>query len=382
MRLKFVHPRHYTKCDILVFDIIGAGWIDQCLPVGSSSATVSFRNGFPVFPSLRFARGVLRAFFQYSPMEPAWLSVIFLSGIVEHMSPKLLVSFADNNLALAKFSENNSEIMVVLVQNGLRSKHGITHGQNLPIYFSFGKAEETIFRQANISCKKYLPIGSVKLGLGLSLHNRTLQTSSDIAFISHYRPDMFSKHSPNLARLIERNQRQLFSSCVDYSNNSGRRIVVLTKTRNAKDQDAERLYYLKFAEQEQVDFITPDKSTKELDSYLSGLSSELVVHPASTLGIELFGAGKKVVLGATADSELVNAWGISEYLDLLPEFTKMEPNPEMRGFRALVDHLLAIPVDEYLEITAEARKALMSMPLEVPPHLKIRKTIEALMNDV
>ena len=60
----------------------------------------------------------------------------------------------------------------------------------------------------------------------------------------------------------------------------------------------------------------------------------------------------------------------------------MGPDREMRGFGALVDHLLGIPVDEYLERSAEARKALMSMPLEVPPHLKIRKTIEALMNDV
>jgi len=193
---------------------------------------------------------------------------------------------------------------------------------------------------------------------------------------------MFSKHSPNLARLIERNQRQLFSACIDYINDSSGQVIVLTKTRNRKDQKAERLYYTNLAKQKPLRFVTPDKSTKELDSYLSGLSSELVVHPASTLGIELFGAGKKVVLGATADSELVNAWGVSEYLDLLPEFTKMEPDPEMRGFRALVDHLLAIPVDEYLEITAEARKALMSMPLEVPPHLKIRKTIGALMNDV
>ena len=69
-------------------------------------------------------------------------------------------------------------------------------------------------------------------------------------------------------------------------------------------------------------------------------------------------------------------------MDLLPEFTKMEPDLEMRGFGALVDHLLGIPVDEYLQRTAEARKALMSMPMEVPPHLKIRKAIRALMNDV
>ncbi len=383
MRLQLVHPDHTTKCDILVFDILGEGWIAQCLPIGSSFTTVSFRDGFPVFPSLGFARGVLRALFQYSPIKPAWLSVLFLSGIMEHMSAKLLISFADNNLTLAKFAENNPDIKVVLIQNALRDTVGtLTYGQNLPIYLSFGRTEEKLFEQINVSCKKYLPTGSVKLGLALSAYKHTLETSGDLAFISHYRPTMFSESSSTLDGLIEQNQRRLFSACIAYIRDSNRQVIVLTKTRSLEDQQAERLYYTNLSGRTPLRFVTPDKASKEFDSYFAGLSSALVVHPGSTLGIELFGAGKKMVVGATADSELVNAWGVSDYLDLLPEFTKMEPDLEMRGFGALVDHLLGIPIDEYLERTAEARKALMSMPMEVPPHLKIRKAIRALMNDV
>jgi len=378
--MRLFHLGRKAKADILIFDIIGAGWIHQCLPVNCTSVTVNFRHGFPFFLSFKFFQGAVNALLRYSPIEPAWLSTIIFSGIVEHLSPRIIVSCADNNLMLARFAEINSKIKVVLVQNALRDTVGsITPGQALPTYLAFGLAEKKIFTRLGVSCESYLPIGSVKLGLALSTERQINHYSSDIAFISNYRPDMAKQGRTQVERLLERNQKWLFSSCVDYVQSTDSEIAVIIKSRNHTDQIAERHYFMNLANQERLHFVTPDKASKELDSYFAGLSSAMVIHSGSTLGFELFGAGKKVFLGATADPELVNGWGISEYLNILPDFVKMTPNREMIDFRSLVDHILAMSMDEYLEITREARAALMSIPADVAPNIKVRTTIEHLL---
>ena len=380
--MRLFHLGRKAKADILIFDIIGAGWIHRCLPVDRTSVTVDFRHGFPFFFSFKFLRGVTNALLRHSPIEPTWLSTIIFSGIVEHLSPEIIVSCADNNLMLARFAEGNSKIKVVLVQNAQRDTAGsITPGQALPIYLAFGLTERKIFTRLDISCRKYLPIGSVKLGLALSAECRTDHHSNDIAFISMYRPTMFKQNCTQVERLLERNQRRLFSSCVDYVKDADSEVAVIIKSRNHTDQIAEQHYYMNLANHKQLHFVTSDKGSNELDSYFAGLSSAIVIHSGSTLGFELFGAGKKVILGATADPELVNAWGISEYVNILPECTKLKSNCEMIDLRSLADRFLAMPMDEYLEMAREARAALMSMPAEVVPNIKVRTIIENLLKD-
>jgi len=381
--LKLIRSEQMPSWDILVFDIIGAGWIGKCLPDGIRSTTISFRDGSPIILSFRFLLGVLRGLFRYSPLKPAWLSTLFLSGAVEHISPKIIVSVADNNLTLARFAENNRTLQVVLIQNAMRDTAGsITPKQNLPTYLAFGKTELAIFSQLGISCESYIPIGSVKLGLAMRPGNAASLKTEEIAFISLYRPSMFDEARSTLDHLMEQNQRRLFSACIEYIGDSDRRLIVLTKTRNRKDQEAERSYYINLAQQKPICFVTPDKAERELDSYLAGLSSALVVHAGSTLGFELFGAGKKVIIGAGADSDLVSAWGISEYLKVLPSFTKLESDQEMADFCTLADQLFEMSTAEYLERTLESRSLLMSIPADTSTHIRVRQIIEEILHAV
>ena len=380
---KLIASQRIPRCDILVFDTLGAGWIDTCLPKGTRSTTISFRDGSPVILSFRFLLGILRGLFKYSPLKPAWISTLLLSGAVEHISPKIIVSVADNNLTLARFAENNKTLQVVLIQNAIRDTVGsITSKQNLPTYLAFGKTELAIFSQLGISCESYIPIGSVKLGLSMRPENAGPLKTEEIAFISHYRPSMFDETRSTLDHLIEQNERRLFSACIGYIGNSDRHLIVLTKTRNREDQKAERSYYIGLAHQKPISFVTPDKAERELDSYLAGLSSALVVHPGSTLGLELFGAGKKIITGASADSELVSAWGISEYLKALPSFTKLGADQEMADFCALADQLFEMSTAEYLERTLESRSLLMSIPTNTSADTQVRQIIEEMLHEV
>ena len=214
----------------------------------------------------------------------------------------------------------------------------------------------------------------------LEKHDKASLEADKIAFISHYRPSMFCGKGSMTERLIERNQRRLFSTCIEYTGNSNHQLVVLTKSRNSDDQEAERLYYVNLSGQKPLRFVTPDKAERELDSYHAGLSVALIVHPGSTLGFELFSAGQKVITGASADSDLIDAWGMSEYLKALPSFTKLSSDQEMRDFGDLADKLIEMRTEEYLERTAEARSLLMSIPSDTSPHIRVRKVIEEILD--
>ena len=95
-----------------------------------------------------------------------------------------------------------------------------------------------------------------------------------------------------------------------------------------------------------------------------------------------FGAGKKIITGASADSELVSAWGISEYLKVLPSFTKLESDQGMADFCALADRLLEMPTTEYLDRTLESRSLLMSIPTDTSAHTQVRQVIEEMLHAV
>ena len=73
-------------------------------------------------------------------------------------------------------------------------------------------------------------------------------------------------------------------------------------------QDAEFDYFSSIAGEFNFQFTRGDKSAHEFDTYQVGLSSDLIIHPASTLGFELFSAGKKVLFGATEENNLMNSF--------------------------------------------------------------------------
>jgi len=178
--------------------------------------------------------------------------------------------------------------------------------------------------QLEITCKEYQPIGSIKLGLALCNENDGGDLKFNVVFISHYRPEMFGPEASSLQQHIESCQKHLFRFCCSYVRDHALSFAVITKTREPELQVAEKTYYTDLANNISLHFVYADKVEKELDSYSAGLSSDLVIHPGSTLGFELFAVGKKVIFGATLDPTLVNAWGVAHYVDSLPDDVKTE----------------------------------------------------------
>ncbi|MDP6415825.1 MAG: hypothetical protein QGG54_12505, partial [Gammaproteobacteria bacterium] len=187
------------NCDVLVIDVIGTGWLQKCLPQDCHVETLDIRNRKPLLLDLGFFFLLCRSLVFSSRKGGGHIGYAWLSALLKRLTPRLIISCADNNPLLAKYAEDNPQVPVVLIQNALRDTQGsMTSGQNLPIYLAFGETERDIFRTLEIQCKSYHPVGSIKLGLALAEEAITVHQAFDLAFISHYRPEMFGAKSSSL----------------------------------------------------------------------------------------------------------------------------------------------------------------------------------------
>jgi len=128
-----------------------------------------------------------------------------------------------------------------------------------------------------------------------------------------------------------------------------------------------------------LEFITAYQGPRELDAYVAGLTSQLIVHPGSTLGFELLGAGKKVLCGATISKDLVEAWGVSHYMDTLPTCCKLAPDIDWSDFYEHANRLWEMNDEEYSEKIKQARHSLMNMPNAIHAHEKLKNIISSLI---
>jgi surface carbohydrate biosynthesis protein len=364
------------NCDVLVIDVIGTGWLQKCLPQDCHVETLDIRNRKPLLLDLGFLFLLCRSLVFSSRKGGGHIGYAWLSALLKRLTPRLIISCADNNALLAKYAEDNPEVPVVLIQNALRDTQGsMTPGQNLPIYLAFGEIEREIFHTVGIRCRQYQPIGSVKLGLALVEEKDKPHQAFDLAFISQYRPSMFERSSAPLESWMEANQKYLFQLCCRYAQARTLTLAVITKSRESQAQLAEQEYYKRLASGLPLHFVGADKAKRELDSYLAGLASDLVIHPASTLGFELLATGKKVVLGATVNPNLIQAWGIKHYVDALPDSVKLKAGGSDADFFQHCDTLRAMPDARYRELTRTAAQSLVSMPADGYPHEKVKALI-------
>ena len=377
--MRKITPLRLFHCDVLVFDTIGAGWLHHCLPDDCDVATIDLRGRMTLLLDFGFVYLLFRYLLLGEKITPGRLSYAWLSALLDRIAPRLILTCADNNPLLARYAQTHVDIPVIFLQNALRDTVGsMTPGLDLPLYLSLGRIEADLFESIGVQCREYTPIGSVKLGLSIAQAKESGDSSFDLCFISHYRPELFATDAPELFTLIEKSQRILFKHISDYALTRGLSLAVISKTRETVLQVSEKEYFNTIAGSVPFKFIRADKGAHELDSYIAGLASGLVVHPASTLGFELFSAGKKVLFGASADFALIQQWGIQHYFNALPDLVKLETHTS-DAFVKRCDQIRAMPDSQYREVTQTAAATIVSMPDSGYPHDTVKQLIYSLL---
>ncbi len=365
------------RCDILFFDSVGENWIDKCFPPEHTVGRIEIRDHIPIILTLSFFVRLLKGFMFHRRERTGFRSLIWLTALFDEINPRIIFTCADNNIPLAQYAEKHPNINVIYLQNALRDTKGsIPHGVHLPIYLSLGSIEKNIFPLVDVTCQSYQPVGSVKLGLAIEAIDINRTCDFDLSFISHYRPELFSNDCPELFTKIEGAQRALFIQTVTYARANSMSLVVVSKTREKTLQEEELKYFSNLAEGITFVFTRADKNAHELDTYHAALSSNLVIHPASTLGFEMLAAGKKVLFGASQDPKLLEAWGINEYFSLLPNFLKLR-STSTTAFHSACDFLFKIDNIAYKDQIQECASSIITMPDKTYPHKVIQELLRS-----
>jgi len=363
------------RCDVLIFDVIGENWIQQCIPPHCTVGYLDVRTHIPIFLTFRFLLKLIHSFLHQDKTGRGYRSFVLLSSLLDQIRPQIIVTCADNNVLVSRFALKNPETSVFFLQNALRDTIGsIPHGIQLPTYLALGQIEAEIFETVGAQCQNYQAVGSVKLGLALEQRDPLDNTTYDLCFISHYRPEFFYENASDLFRKIEEAQRSLFNKLVSYASNNNLSVVVLSKTRESRLQHREFEYFKTIADKVSFEFVRGDKEAREFDTYQAALSSRLIVHLASTLGFEMFSAGMRVLFGASQDKALLTTWGIEHYFDALPEFVKL--NSDLwKDFNKSCDHIQTMADVQYQDLTKKSARTIVTMSDDEFPHTSIRKLL-------
>ena len=298
-----------------------------------------------------------------------------LSVLFQEINPRIVFTCADNNTLVSRYALENPKVRIIYLQNALRDTIGsIPHGVNLPSYLAMGSIEADIFHSLGLRCRDYHPVGSVKLGLALAKYHKPKNEFFDLCFISHYRPELFSQNAPRLFKKIQETQHRLFKHLIDYASTNNLSLAVASKSRNPDLQDAEFDYFSSIAGGFNFQFTRGDKSAREFDTYRVALSSDLIIHPASTLGFELFATGKKVLFGANQENELITEWGIKHYFDTLPDAVKLKSSSKEEFFKTC-DRIRQMADIHYENLTADPARAIVTMSEKEFPHEIVRRLL-------
>ena len=375
MRLKLVKFKKSFSCDVLIFDDIGASWLSNLVPNSASIGYVSTRFSFPILFHKYFLQRLFVILLTHIFSRNYDSYYFYLDALIKSINPKIIVTAVDNSVTLSKVSKLHSSILFLYVQSALRDLHSFQRSLDLPVYCSFGNVEKRLFSDLNIRVQKYLPIGSVKLGMAMSEQQTSSYEHVDICFISSYRAETQYAKKRELSRRIEDIDQLLFLHSIKFARQSNLSVRVLGKAREDKWQTLELIHYEKLADGFPFEYVRTDNELSEYESYYGLLSSGLSINCGSTLGFEGLSAGKKVLFGATMDVKFIDDWGVGYYYSDIPQLISLHQE-SFEHFSCKVKHLRNIALDDFLKITSPYARQIMNESSIGKPHELLQQKIE------
>jgi surface carbohydrate biosynthesis protein len=362
-----------NKVDVLIIDEVGSEWIQHCIPEFCSIGVLPLRGVIPWIKRLNFFIKLLMKI-----KNKRRLAHSLLETVIDIIDPKIVVTFIDNGSKMSFLQKVFPDKLIISVQNGFRvNKQEIfklTKAKNykLPVYFGFGDYDYDLMVNQEVQVKKYIPAGSLKLGLFLNRCNGKLLENRGICFISQYRYGMINSADYICQRFVElsENVYNLTKNfCMENNYNCK---VAMASEKNMERYNKEVNFFQKDFDSKSVQLIP--NNNKQLKSYETAYSSEVLVAMDSTLSFEMFGCGKKVLFCDDTDPVFVKKRGMAMAYAKMPKEILLDAMTP-KAFKEKMDILLEMNDEEYLKLTREARSYFMKC--EKPySHKRIKAFIE------
>jgi surface carbohydrate biosynthesis protein len=357
---------------VVILDTLTSTYAEYCIPKNINYYIIGFRNEINVILSLKFF--LLFCYFFFKTKKLIISSILSICRI---KGTKVILTNVDNSQFIAKINDYDVNLKVIMIQNGFRSIynwHGWNGIEKFPILYGFGKYEEELLKLMKKPVSEYISAGSLKLGIYrkkfFSKQNKN-KVKKNISYISQYREGLENKkyqvwlnHKIKILPYLEKLDPNFK--------------IILNFKKNTSSEKKEINFYkkIKFVNKKDIFLV---KEQNDFSSYIHSDNSKILISYFSTLAIEFYGIGSKVLfLAGIPDIKTVSN-DFMGFLKVVPEFLKISSN-DLDEVQHKLNYLKSLPQSEYLDLTISSRTFLMNSEKGFVHELVKKKILKILDN--
>ena len=367
IQFRFLWPR---PTQVLIYDELGEDILRKTIPSSYSIELLRVRDELPITIRFSFLKRYLINYFcqKLSPRQA------YFSALIDEFKPHAVITFVDNNPVLGAYAELRSDVLVISIQNALRTE--VTIKQQVgraPLYFSLGEITKEIFEETNVRYKRIEPVGSMLLGLYLA-EKVFDEEEYDLVFVSSYRAT-WDVQNNDYHRALSDAHQTIFNHLLRFAKAHSKRIVVLAKGKVANEGEhyaEEREFYQELALGSEFTLVSTVKDT--FKSYRTALNANLVIAIDSTLAYEVLSVGRKTLFGWVSNTDLESHKEAVRYTKYLPESLVLN-NDSYEEFQEKVTALIDLRPEDYESVIEEYKSKCVNQDINNPPHMVIEREI-------
>lgn len=359
------------KKEVIILDTITSQYVTSCIPKNIDYYEIGVRNEINIALNINFF--LLFCYYFFKTKKIMISSILSLCNLKR---TKIIISNLDNAEFITKLNQYNTSLNVIMIQNGLKNQndlHGWSKIKRFPILYGFGEYEEKLLGSMKKPVDEYISAGSLKLGIYKKIFSKKIKNKlNNITYISQYKYSLENKKD-NQIWLDHKIKILQYLESIDKNFK-----ILLRNQMDTFDEKKEINFYskLKFLNKKK-NFLKKEKN--DYDSYNHCENSKILVSYFSTLAVEFYGIGAKVLfLGGIPDVKEVSENYVG-FLPNLPEFTKITTN-NVEEIKSKIKFLQNMSHSEYLDLTASSRNFVMHYKKDFMHELIKKKITNILYN--
>tara|TARA_Y100001970_G_scaffold2704_1_gene3177 strand:+ start:29092 stop:30165 length:1074 start_codon:yes stop_codon:yes gene_type:complete len=298
------------------------------------------------------------------------LYLSYIYSLIKVTNSKITLSFVDDSKLVFRFASLNNIAKHYAIQNGKRKRsqlesihpeYGINQEKfSLDNYFCFGDYEKDIFTKYNHKINNYLPVGSLRQSI--SELNIRCNEEFDICLVSCWKEINFidNENKTSLNKYVSKINDIIDNYLLRFlKDNSLNVIIALNGDESGKDFNYYTNLFGKKAH------LLP---RTDFSSYEAIHMSKVVISTFSTLVVEAFGIGKKIMFIDYSKRKLYSSYDYGDWF-LYEE--------GYRAFNKKLNRIIHMDNKEWKIKTNKYGSYLMKYDKDFPTYLKIQNELKS-----
>lgn len=372
-KLKIETPK---KADVAIYDKEGSDFLSYCVLDGIEHTVLNARQEYFYFSPKIIFLSFIRLNYRNFINPKTFLKELYMAyslACLTAISPKVVLTFIDNNPLFYSLSKSYPKAVFYAIQNGMRLSNGITdlkgpsdrtyNNENCSInVVCFGKNEIEYYSTYGVSKDNCYPLGSLK---GSYYKHFLTKNNSEqkyiLCYVSQYRKHVNGASFPKLESGMDKINTYLNFFLKD----TGSKICIAM----VSDTCDEYNYYKSIFGDNAI--IQPKKNL--FSTYNLMWESQVIVTFFSTATFEAFGWGKKILL--------CNFYGYPEYSFKICDICTVNID-DYNVFKTKLLNLIEMDDDVYKNITYRYRKYFMNYDRNESATERVRRMVLEHISDL